>query len=97
MVVRRVLYSDPLDRDSFSEKWFEVADEKRRRAIKNMTDYLLIDDFYSELKKRNLYLSKETSKEESDREGENTLTKLNEALLAAAENVLNKVDWNKYR
>ena len=27
----------------------------------------------------------------------NTLRKLNEDLLVSAENVLNKIDWNKYR
>jgi hypothetical protein len=48
------------------------------------------------LKRRNEYLSKDTDKEESDLSRTNTLSKLSEAVLAA-ENVLIKVDWNKYR
>jgi hypothetical protein len=51
----------------------------------------------TELRKRNLYFSTDTASVESDLSKANTLSKLNEALLASAENVLNKVDWNKYR
>jgi hypothetical protein len=70
-----------------------------RDRIKNISDILLLDDFYSALYKRNLYLHETYRGErgESDLSRANTLSKHNEALLAAAENALNKVDWNKYR
>jgi hypothetical protein len=90
MEIRRLLQADPTNKDIFSEIWFEVTDRKRQ-IIKNMTDYILIDDFYSELRKRNLYLSSNPSVDESQ------LLRYNVSLLAAAENALNKIEWNKYR
>ena len=94
--IRRALQEDPNNRNIFSEVWSEMP-EKKRQDNHHLGDYLLIDDFYSKLKGRNLYLSKGIDKEESDLSKTNTLSRLNEALLASAENVLDKVDWNKYR
>ncbi len=94
--IRGILRDDPSNKEIFSEVWFEMA-EKKRQDNHHIGDYLLIDDFYSILKRRNQLLSKGKGKEESDHERAITLAKLNEALLAAAENVLNKIDWNKYR
>ena len=71
--------------------------EKKRQDNHHLGDYLLIDDFYSKLESRSGSLSEGIKKEKSDLSGTNTLSKLNEAVLASAENVLNKVDWNKYR
>ena len=96
MEIRRVLRSDHHSRTIFPEIWDRVS-ERKRRTIDSINDYLLIDDFNSELRKRNSYLSSDTDRKESDLSRTNTLAKLNEAILAAAENVLNKVDWNKYR
>jgi hypothetical protein len=94
MEVRGALRNDHANKHIISETWFA---NKRRRLIKDITDYLFIHDFYSELRKRNLHLSKDKDQEKSDLSRANTLTRLNEEVLAAAENVLNKVDWNKYR
>jgi hypothetical protein len=94
--IRVTLRDDPKNKDIFSEVWFEMP-EKMRQDNHHIGDYLLINDFYSILKRRNRQLSKGIDNEESDHERVITLSKLNEALLEAAENVLNKVDWNKYR
>ena len=85
MVVRRVLRSNPSGKDTFSEIWFEIPDEKRR-TIKNLNDYLLIDDLYTELRKRNQYLSDGEPQSESDLSKSNTFVKINETILSAAEN-----------
>jgi hypothetical protein len=94
--IRVTLRDDPNNKDIFSEVWFEMP-EKMRQDYHHIGDYLLINDFYSILKRRNRQLSKGIDNEESDHERAITLSKLNETLLAAAENVLSKVDWNKYR
>jgi hypothetical protein len=94
--IRVTLRDEPKNKDIFSEVWFEMP-EKMRQDNHHIGDYLLINDFYSILKRRNRQLSKGIDNEESDHERVITLSKLNEALLEAAENVLNKVDWNKYR
>ena len=96
METRKLLRSDVTSRSIFSEAWVNVSD-KKRQTVKNIDDYLLIDDFYQDLKKRNEYLERSSGNKESDLSRANALSKLNESLLAAAENVLNKVDWNKYR
>lgn len=97
MEVRGVLRNDLTNKDIIPETWFKKPNDMRRRAIKKLTDYLLIDDFYSELRKRNLYLSKNKDKEESGLSRGYAISKLNEALLTSAENALNRVDWDNYR
>jgi len=47
--------------------------------------------------KRIRYLSEGWKKEKSDLSKADVVLKHNQAILAAAEDVLNKVDWNKYR
>lgn len=96
MEMRRVLRNDHTSKDIFPENWDQYSD-KMHKTIDSMSDYLLFDDFFSELKKRNLYLSNKIDTKQSNLSKTNTISKLNETLLAAAENVLNKVDWNKYR
>jgi hypothetical protein len=98
MEVRRTLRDDHTNRVKLPDAWSEsnMSVSRRHRAIKEVTDYLLLDDFYSTLGRRNNYL-KDLDKERSDLARANTLSKHNEAVLAAAENALNKVDWNKYR
>lgn len=97
MQIRGTLQDDHTDKNDFPDVWNETPANKRHRAIKDITDYLLVDDFYSELKKRIRYLSEGWKKEKSDLSKANALLKHNEAILAAAEDVLNKVDLNKYR
>lgn len=97
MEVRGVLRNNRTNMDILSEPWFKKPADMKRRAIKKLTDYLIIDDFYSELRKRNLYLSKNKDNEESGISKRDTISKLNVALLTSAENTLNKVDWDKYR
>lgn len=94
--IRGALRNDLTNKDIFSEVWFEMP-EKKRQDNHNIGDYLIIDDFYSQLRKRNSYLSSDNSEKEGNLSNANTLSILNEALLAAAENALNRVDWNKYR
>jgi hypothetical protein len=97
MEVRRTLLKDHTYKDKLSDAWSNVPVSARRRIIKDMANYLLIDDFYSQLEGRNQYLEKNMDKEKSDLSRANALSKHNEAVLAAAENALNKVNWNKYR
>lgn len=100
MKVRGALRGNHTNKNDFSDvwnAWNDMADNQRRRVIKDIPDYILIDDFYSELRKRNLYLSDGRDNKENDLSETPNLSKLNEALLASAENALNKVDWNKYR
>jgi uncharacterized protein YdaT len=52
MQIRGALLDDHTDKNDFPDVWNETPANKRRRAIKDITDYLLVDDFYSELKKR---------------------------------------------
>ena len=97
MQVRGALRRDHTHKNDFPDVWNEMPANKRRKAMRDISDYLVVDDFYSELTNRNIYLSSDLDKKESGLSRANTLSKLNEALLTAAENVLNKVDWNKYR
>jgi hypothetical protein len=57
-----------------------------------MGDYMIINDFYSQLRNRNLYLLK--SKEKAV--DQSKISKLNETCLEAAEKALKDIDWNKY-
>ena len=97
MEVRRDLLKDHTYKVKLSDVWSNMPINKRRHVIKDINDYLLIDDFYSQLERRNQFVEKNVDKKESDLSRANTLSKLNESLLAAAENALNKVNWNKYR
>lgn len=94
--IRGALNDDLTSKNIFSEVWSEMP-EKKRQDHHDIGDYLIIDDFYSKLKKRNSYLSTDIDKEETNLSRANTLSRLNEALLKAAEIALNKIDWNKYR
>jgi len=62
MGVRGTLHDDHTGRVKLADASSNMSASRRRRAVKDMTDYLFIDDFYSELKKRNLYLSKDKDK-----------------------------------
>lgn len=88
MEVRRVLRNDLANKDIFSEVWFVMSD-KQRNAINNINDYLLVDDFYSELRKRNSYI-RDSAIDESK------LSELNKTCLLAAEKALKDIGWNKY-
>jgi hypothetical protein len=92
MEIRGALRNDRSNKTVFPEIWYNISEEKRQDNH-NIGDYLLIDDFYSELSKRNLYLSLE--KESAIDEGK--VLRHNETCLAAAEKVLKDIEWNKYR
>lgn len=70
--------SGPLKRVQFIEPRVDIR------------DYILIEDFFSDLEKRDRYLSSDSAVEECK------LLKLNEACLDAAENALKNIDWDKY-
>ena len=93
IAIRRELRNDHSSRYTYPEIWNQVP-YKMRKSIDSVNDYLLIDDFNSELKKRNSYLRDINKGETLPKDY--TLLKLNETLLLAAENVLDKIDWNKY-
>lgn len=95
MKIRKVLRNDLMSTNKFSLALLSMSDKERLGS--SMDDYLLLDDFYQELENRKSYLEIGLTTKESDLSRANTLRKLNEALLASAENALNKVDWNKYR
>lgn len=97
MEIRKMLRCDPRYDRPLGEKWSSLSAKDKNCSIRNVNDYLIIDDFYSEVEKRNMHLQGATPVKQSDLSSVNTLTRFNEAVLAAAENVLNKVDWNKYR
>ena len=63
---------------------------KKAEDIQDVGDYLLIDDFYSELRRRNSYLRDSIVDEAK-------VIKLNKTCLEAAEKTLKDIDWNKYR
>jgi hypothetical protein len=93
IAIRRELRNDHSSRYTYPEIWNQVP-YKMRKSIDSVNDYLLLDDFNSELKKRNSYLRDINKGETLPKDY--TLLKLNETLLLAAENVLDKIDWNKY-
>jgi hypothetical protein len=69
-------------------------------AMQSVVESKVIDHIKYLNEVKHLDMTEEDAEEfqkKSDQERANTLSKLNEALLTAAENVLNKVDWNKYR
>jgi hypothetical protein len=89
MEIRKVLRSDSSNKSIFHEAWFQKS-EKNRPDIQYIGDYLLIDDFYSELRRRNSYL-RDSSIDETK------VVELHWRCLEAAEKILKDVDWNKYR
>jgi hypothetical protein len=98
--VRRALQVSHTSKENFAEAWEtwnQVPINKRRKAIRDISDYLVVDDFYSELKEWIKFTSHSKDEKVSELSKSNALAKHNEAVLTAAENVLNKVDWNKYR
>lgn len=89
MEIRAVLRNDGTNKSILSEVWFQKP-EKKRQDIQYVGDYLLIDDFYSELRRRNSYLRDSIVDEAK-------VIKLNKTCLEAAEKTLKDIDWNKYR
>jgi hypothetical protein len=55
--------------------------------IINVNDYVIIDDFYTNLKERNSYIDN----------NQGVLVKQNEDCLRLAKKVLEEIDWNKYK
>ena len=74
----------------FSRRCGFRSPKKKRQDIQYVGDYLLIDDFYSELRRRNSYLRDSIVDEAK-------VIKLNKTCLEAAEKTLKDIDWNKYR
>jgi hypothetical protein len=91
MEIRSEIRHNPSTKKLFPELWYDIP-EKKRQDNHHIGDYLLIDDFYSELRKRNRYLIEKGSAIEEDE-----ISSLNGICLAAAEKVLKDIDWNKYR
>lgn len=46
--IRGMLHNDRTNKDIFPEVWFELSGRKHQ-AIKNLSDFLVVDDFYSVL------------------------------------------------
>ena len=87
------LRDDPSFKDPFEEKWFHLT-VKQRTDRHHIHDYLIIDTFYYTLKKRNDYLKE--PKIGTDKK-ENELKVRNSELYKTAEDLMRKVDWDKYR
>lgn len=45
MVIRRALLNNPRFEGKFSEYWYTLSDKQKQRAIKDVNDYLIVDDF----------------------------------------------------
>ena len=73
--------------------------EERRRHLKflrrlDIKDYVMLNDFYILLEKRNNLLN---TKFENDNFPDIQLKELNKKLLHSANEILTNIDWNKYR
>jgi hypothetical protein len=101
ITVRTALKNDIRSRDIFSEswgaeefgnnsRWRKKAYDERRSLIQNPRDYVVIDDFYARLNKRNDYIKK------SQINGVELINH-NQECLVLAETALSEIDWTKYR
>jgi hypothetical protein len=61
-----------------------------RKIIRDINDYIHVDDFYSKLVERNSYIKNNQVIDDSE------LVELNRQCLELAENALEKVDWSRY-
>jgi hypothetical protein len=75
------------DKNFFAPVW------DKRRMISSVNDYTRVDDFYSKLVERNLYLMNVIANQPID---DIALLKLNKKCLELAEDVLEKIDWSRY-
>ena len=90
MMIRNTMKKNPLTTSNFPEKWTSISYETKRQIVRDISDYLLVDDFYALLTKRNAYVV--DNKIENDK-----LYQYNEECIKLAEKVLSDVDWKKYR
>lgn len=69
-----------------------LGDSIRDRLIQNPADYLLLNDFYEELSRRNRNI---------ENQGQGTADQdtldSNKDCLALAEKILKEIDWSKYK
>ena len=63
----------------------------KHKVIREINDYIRVDDFYTKLAKRNSEIKKNPTIENFE------LKQLNWQCLDLAENALTKIDWSKYR
>jgi hypothetical protein len=76
---------------SKSDRVTYYAIRGNRNPIKDINDYIRIDDFYSKLRERNSYI------DNSQPIDDIALLKLNKNCLDLAEGALEKIDWSKYK
>jgi len=90
MMIRNIMKKNPLTTSNFPEKWTSISYETKRQIVGNISDYLLIDDFYTLLTKRNTYVI-------NNKIENNKLNQYIEKCIQFSEKALSGVDWKKYR
>ena len=94
--IRRLLIADwnnrnVLNRIVLKDEWKNKSDDKRK-TISNIADYIIIEDFYLELAKRNSYILNDSSKLDDI-----ILKKFNQSCLTLANTALKVINWQKYK
>lgn len=90
IMVRSILYKDPMYQNVLSESWTSMLESMKLQFIDKINSYLLLDDFYSKLAKRNSFLTTNKSVEKD------ILMKYNKDCIGLADKALIRVDWPKY-
>ena len=96
MMIRNTVKKNPLTSSSFPEKWTSISYETKRQIIGDISDYLLVDDFYALLAKRSTLLILRNTVLDSKIENDK-LYQYNEECIKLSEKALSGVDWKKYR
>jgi hypothetical protein len=90
IMIRNILKKNLLTTSHFTEKWTSISCETKRQIIGDISDYLLVDDFYTLLTKRNTYVI-------NNKIENYYLNQYNEECIQFSEKALSGVDWKKYR
>ena len=90
----RKIFFDKYWKELSGFKRYSVPIEYKHRMIRNVNDYIRIDDFYSKLAERNSYIN--SCIENKHLIDDTALLKINKKCLELAEEVLEKIDWSRY-